>query len=406
MAGLTETPQGERVHIALFGRRNVGKSSLVNALTGQPVSIVSDVPGTTTDPVGKAMELLPLGPVLFIDTPGLDDDAGELGASRAGRARDVLNRADVALLVTDPAGGFGPFEEKIAGLIRGKNIPMAVILNKCDLAAPGAAEAMLRGLAAAARAPALAVSAAERSGIEELKAAIARLAPEEEGRRLVGDLLKPGGLAVLVTPIDAAAPKGRLILPQQQAIRDILDAGAAAAIVQPEALPRLLERLPAPPDLVVTDSQAFAQVAAALPPGQPLTSFSILFARYKGDLTELVAGARSIERLRDGDRILIAEGCTHHRQSDDIGTVKIPRLLERKTGRRLVFDHAAGTRYARDLKGYALVVHCGGCMLTRREMLWRIGQARAAGVPIVNYGVLLAHLNGILPRCLFFMRPQ
>ena len=395
---LNETPRGERLPVAIFGRRNVGKSRLINALTGQDVSIVSEVKGTTTDPVSKAMGLLPLGPVVIIDTPGLDDD-GALGALRVQRTRDVLHRTDVALLVTDAEGGFGACERELVAAVREKKLPLAVVFNKADLAAP--AEAALRDVAAQAQAPVHVVSAATGAGVEDLKLALARLVPEADAKfRIVGDLLRPADLVVLVVPIDKAAPKGRLILPQQQTIRDILEADATAVVTKEFELRETLARLGRKPRLVVTDSQVFAKVSADTPPDVWLTSFSILFARYKGDLGELVRGAKAVEKLRDGDRILVAEGCTHHRQSDDIGTVKIPRWLRQHTGKELVFEHAAGMKYPRDLKAYALAVHCGGCMLNRREMQWRIAQARAAGVPIVNYGVLIAYLQGILPRCL------
>ena len=395
---LNGTPRGERVHIALFGRRNVGKSRLINALTGQEVSIVSEVKGTTTDPVSKAMELLPLGPVVIIDTPGLDDE-GSLGEQRMQRTREVLNRTDVALLVTEAESGWGSCEQALAAQVRGKGLPLLVVFNKADLAAPS--EGLCREAAAQAQAAVHVVSAATGAGVEDLKLALARIVPEDDDKfRIVGDLLRPADLVVLVVPIDKAAPKGRLILPQQQTIRDILEADALAVVTKETELRETLASLGRKPRLVVTDSQAFAKVSADVPPDVWLTSFSILFARYKGELGELVRGARAVERLKDGDRILVAEGCTHHRQSDDIGTVKIPRWLRQRTGKELVFEHASGMKYPRDLKEYALVVHCGACMLNRREMHWRLAQAREAGVPIVNYGVLIAHLQGILPRCL------
>ena len=398
MSTLNETPQGERVHIALFGRRNVGKSSLINALTGQEVSIVSDVKGTTTDPVYKAMELLPLGPIMIIDTPGLDDE-GALGALRVQRTRDVLNKTDVALLVLEADHGLGACEQEILALVRAKGIPLLVVFNKADLLPPS--EAALRQAAEAAKAPVHAVSSTTKDGIEELKFALAKAVPEEADKlQLVGDLLHPSDLVVLVTPIDKAAPKGRLILPQQQTIRDILEADAIAVVTKEFELRETLGSLGRKPRLVVTDSQVFAKVSADVPRDVPLTSFSILFARYKGDLAELVRGAQAVEALKDGDRVLVAEGCTHHRQSDDIGTVKIPRWLRQHTGKQLVFEHASGMKYPRDLSQYALLIHCGACMLNRREMHYRIHQAKAAGVPIVNYGVLIAHLQGILERCL------
>jgi len=395
---LNETPQGERVHIALFGRRNVGKSSLINALTGQEVSIVSEVKGTTTDPVYKAMELLPLGPIMIIDTPGLDDE-GALGELRVQRTRDVLNKTDVAILVLEADYGLGPCEQEILALVRAKNIPMVVVFNKADLAAPS--EALLKQAADLAKAPAHAVSSTTRDGIEDLKLALAKVVPEEADKfQIVGDLLKPSDLVVLVTPIDKAAPKGRLILPQQQTIRDILEADAIAVVTKEFELRETFASLGRKPRLVITDSQVFAKVSADTPRDVPLTSFSILFARYKGDLTELVRGVRAVESLKDGDRVLVAEGCTHHRQSDDIGTVKIPRWLRQHTGKQLVFEHTSGMKYPRDLAQYALLIHCGACMLNRREMHYRIAQARVAGVPIVNYGVLIAYMQGILDRCL------
>jgi len=417
---MNTTPQGERVHIAVFGRRNVGKSSLVNALTGQAVSIVSDVKGTTTDPVRKAMELLPLGPVLFIDTPGLDDE-GALGELRIERTYDVLNQTDIAILVKEAESLFNrsaDFPVRICGLenphsvtdntddellsrIREKNIPFVVVLNKVDLCS-GAAVLRLPVLAQHSSAATFLVSAKTGEGIEALKLALAHLIPDTANPKLISDLLAPGDVVVLVTPIDAAAPKGRLILPQQQVIRDILDAHATAIITQPAELRQTLAKLSAPPRMVITDSQAFAEVASATPPDVPLTSFSILFARYKGDLDALADGAKAVDKLQDGDCILMAEGCTHHRQTDDIGTVKIPRALQAKTGKSLVFEHVSGIQFPKDLSKYALIVHCGACMQNRREVLYRIRQAQDANVPITNYGVLLAHLQGMLQRCLIF----
>jgi [FeFe] hydrogenase H-cluster maturation GTPase HydF len=387
---MNTTPQGERTRIVLLGRCNVGKSSLINALAGQPVAIVSSVRGTTTDPVRKAMEILPIGPVLLCDTPGLDD-AGDLGALRMARTQDELRQADLALVVTDAATGVGPLEAEVIARLTASKTPYLVVCNRID---------EYGGLDRKADEHAIFVSALTGQGIAELKAAIIKALPDDAKRPIAADLVKPGDVVILVTPIDSAAPKGRLILPQQQVIRDLLDAGVMPLVTRETELAKALAALAAPPALVITDSQAFAAVAAVLPPDAPLTSFSILFARYKGDLGALAAGAETVAKLRDGDRILIAEGCTHHRQDDDIGTVKIPRLLEKKTGRKLVFEHAAGMHYPENLGDYALVVHCGGCMLNRREMLYRIAAARAAGVPIVNYGVLLACLNGILPRAL------
>jgi [FeFe] hydrogenase H-cluster maturation GTPase HydF len=387
---MNTTPQGERTRIVLLGRCNVGKSSLINALAGQPVAIVSSVRGTTTDPVRKAMEILPIGPVLLCDTPGLDD-AGDLGALRMARTQDELRQADLALVVTDAATGVGPLEAEVIAKLNASKTPYLVVCNRID---------EYGVLDRKADEHAIFVSALTGNGIEELKAAIIKALPDDARRPIAADLVKPGDIVVLVTPIDSAAPKGRLILPQQQVIRDLLDAGVMPLVTRETELAKALASLASPPALVITDSQAFAAVAAVLPPDAPLTSFSILFARYKGDLGALAAGAEAVANLCDGDRILIAEGCTHHRQDDDIGTVKIPRLLEKKTGRKLVFEHAAGMHYPNNLADYALVVHCGGCMLNRREMLYRVAAARAAGVPIVNYGVLLACLNGILPRAL------
>ena len=404
---LHTTPQGERTRIVLLGRCNVGKSSLINALAGQPVAIVSSVRGTTTDPVRKAMEILPIGPVLLCDTPGLDD-ASDLGVLRMARTQNELRQADLALVVTDAATGIGPLEAEVIAKLNASKTPYLVVCNRSDeLGERGTGNGeqpsnrptvqlsnRQRGNGG------IAVSALTGQGIEELKATIIKALPDDARRPIAADLVKPGDVVVLVTPIDSAAPKGRLILPQQQVIRDLLDAGVMPLVTRETELAKALASLSAPPALIITDSQAFAAVAAVLPPNAPLTSFSILFARYKGDLDALAVGAEAVAKLRDGDRILIAEGCTHHRQEDDIGTVKIPRLLEKKTGRKLVFAHAAGMHYPDDLANYALVVHCGGCMLNRREMLYRIAAAQAAGVPIVNYGVLLACLNGILPRAL------
>ena len=387
---MNTTPQGERTRIVLLGRCNVGKSSLINALAGQPVAIVSSVKGTTTDPVRKAMEILPIGPVLLCDTPGLDD-VSDLGALRMARTQDELRQADLALVVTDAVTGIGPLEAEVIAKLRAAKTPYLVVFNRIDENGE---------LDRKADEHAIFVSALTGNGIEELKAAIIKVLPDDARRPIASDLVKPGDVVILVVPIDSAAPKGRLILPQQQVIRDLLDAGVMPLVTRETELAKALDALAAPPTLVITDSQAFAAVSAILPSETPLTSFSILFARYKGDLAALAAGADALANLRDGDRILIAEGCTHHRQEDDIGTVKIPRLLQKKTGKKLVFAHAAGMHYPDDLADYALVVHCGGCMLNRREMLYRIAAAQAVGVPIVNYGVLLACLNGILPRAL------
>lgn len=387
--GLNDAPSGERIHIGFFGRRNAGKSSLVNAVTGQELSVVSQVKGTTTDPVSKAMELLPLGPVLIIDTPGFDDE-GALGELRIQKTKQILNRADCAVLVVDAVSGKTQAEEELLALFREKEIPYLVAYNKCELApglTPGPEE--------------IAVSAQQGAGIGELKERLAALAHTEgPQRRLVGDLLKPGDLAVLVTPIDSAAPKGRLILPQQQTIRDVLEAGAAAVVVQETGLRETLASLGKPPALVVTDSQAFGKVSADAPREIPLTSFSILMARYKGFLEEAVLGAARLDQLKDGDRVLIAEGCTHHRQCEDIGTVKLPRWLREYTGKDLLLETSSGLGFPENLSPYRLVIHCGGCMLNERELRYRRKSAADAGVPFTNYGTAIAQMHGILRRSL------
>ena len=387
---LNATPSGERVHIAFFGRRNAGKSSLVNAFTGQDLAIVSDVKGTTTDPVSKAMELLPLGPVQIIDTPGLDDE-GELGTLRVQRTKLVLRKTDLAILVADATAPLGETEQALLDLCRARNIPWILVRSKADLL-----EAIPE-----AGADTIYVSAKTGYHIHELKELAARLALGTENRRpLVSDLLQPGDTAVLVVPIDKAAPKGRLILPQQQVIRDALEAGAAVLVCRETELNAALQALNAPPKLVVTDSQVFGKVAQIVPESVPLTSFSILMARCKGDLALTVAGAAAVRNLKDGDRVLIAEGCTHHRQCEDIGTVKIPRWLAESTGKTLQYDFCSGVEFPEDLTPYALVVHCGGCTLNPKEMAARQRLAVDQAVPITNYGVLIAAVHGILPRTL------
>ena len=398
---LQDTPRGERVHIALFGRRNAGKSSLINALTGQQISIVSDVAGTTTDPVFKAMELLPIGPVVMIDTPGLDDE-GELGMLRIERARAVLEKTDAAIITADSRIDISDFERGILTQIKDRKIPAVLVLNKSDLAGEMHDLKVYAGsLQKELHIPVVIASGVTGEGIEELKQALIRLLPEDEDKfQLVGDLLSPSDIVVLVVPIDKAAPKGRLILPQQQTIRDILEADAMAVITKEFELRDTLASLAKKPRLVITDSQVFAKVSADTPKDIPLTSFSILFARYKGDLPVMVRGARAIDTLEDGDKILIAEGCTHHRQCDDIGTVKLPRWIRMHTGKNIEFVFTSGGTFPSDLTPYHMIVHCGACMLNRREMHYRIRSAEKAGIPVANYGVLIAYMQGILPRVL------
>ena len=392
MSRLHETPSGERVHISLFGRRNAGKSSLINAITGQSLAIVSEQKGTTTDPVSKAMELLPLGPVLVTDTPGLDDE-GELGALRVEKARQVLGKTDIALLVVDACAGLSPEDRELLALLRERNLPRLLVMNQCDRLPENTPRPALEGETT------LWVSAATGENIHQLKEAIAALRPAS-GReaRIVADLLSPGDLVVLVTPIDEAAPKGRLILPQQQTIRDILEAGAMAAVTRETELPQTLAALKAPPRMVITDSQAFAKVSKDVPETVPLTSFSILFARYKGNLMGALRGVKALETLEDGDKVLISEGCTHHRQCNDIGTVKIPGWIRKKTGKEPEFVFTSGGEFPQDLTPYRLIVHCGGCMLNEREMQTRARRAAEQGVPMTNYGILIAHITGILAR--------
>ena len=384
---MNNTPSGERVHIGFFGRRNAGKSSIVNAVTGQDLAVVSDVKGTTTDPVSKAMELLPLGPVMIIDTPGYDDE-GALGSLRVKKTRQVLNKTDIAVLVTDGTQDVQETDRELMELFRAKEIPWILVRNKADLL-PQIPEDTDREIW---------VSALQGQKIQELKERIARLRQEAPEKRIIADKLSPGDLAVLVVPIDKAAPKGRLILPQQQTIRDILEAGAGAIVVRDSELELTLGKLGRDPELVITDSQVFGSVSKIVPRQVPLTSFSILMARYKGLLEEAVRGAAAVAGLRDGDTVLIAEGCTHHRQCDDIGTVKIPGWLRKATGKELNIRVCSGTEFPDDLSGIALVVHCGGCMLNEREVRYRMKCAVDQGVPITNYGILIAHLNGILKR--------
>ena len=388
--GLNEQPSGERLHIAFFGMRNAGKSSVVNAVTGQKLSLVSDVKGTTTDPVRKAMELLPLGPVVIIDTPGIDDE-GELGRMRVERALRVLDRTDVAVLVVDGSVGMREPDRELECAFRSRNLPYLIVYNKCDLEAPHPD----------APENALCVSARTGTNIRELEERIGKLGGcAETEKRLIADLVSPGDLVVLVTPIDAAAPKGRLILPQQQVIRDLLESAAISVVTRETELAQTLEALGRRPRMVVTDSQAFGPVSRIVPNDVLLTSFSILFARYKGNLEGAVRGAAALDRLRDGDTVLVSEGCTHHRQCGDIGTVKLPNWIRSYTGRQLRFEFTSGGEFADDLTPYALAVHCGGCMLNEREMQSRAERAERAGVPFTNYGIVIAQTHGILRRSL------
>ncbi|MDR2193451.1 MAG: [FeFe] hydrogenase H-cluster maturation GTPase HydF [Treponema sp.] len=398
---MNETTSSLRVHIGFFGRRNVGKSSLVNAVTGQELAIVSDVKGTTTDPVYKAMELLPLGPVVIIDTPGIDDE-GALGELRVLKAKQALNKTDVAVLVIDASVGTEEqADQELIRIFQEKQVPFIIAYNKIDRVAGSIPDVLDTVTPDPYAAPRIRVSAKNKTNIDMLKERIAALAKTEEPKlRLVGDLIDPSDFVVLVVPIDKAAPKGRLILPQQQTIRDILEADGTAIVVKEYELRDTLRFLGKKPRLVITDSQVFAKVSADTPPDIPLTSFSILFARYNGLLTAAVEGAQALDALEDGDRILISEGCTHHRQCDDIGTVKLPRWIRNYAGKRLEFAFTSGGDFPFDLSSYALIVHCGGCMLNNREMRYRRQCAADQSVPITNYGVLIAHIQGILPRCI------
>lgn len=395
---MQDTPKGNRLHIAIFGRRNAGKSSLINALTHQDLAVVSPVPGTTTDPVYKAMEILPIGPVMIIDTAGIDDE-GDLGALRVEKTMQVLNKADLVLLVVDATGDLSVYEERIVAECKQKQLAVLGVANKADLMLPS--QESMQSWSDRLNIPFWPTSAASGEGIEVLKTQIIQQAPENwESIPVIGDLLNPGETVVLVVPIDLAAPKGRLILPQVQTIRDILDHDATCVVVKERELKEALQNMQQPPKLVVTDSQEFLKVAADTPPEVLLTSFSILFARHKGDLETFVKGVKAIDTLKPGDKVLIAEGCTHHRQADDIGKVKIPRWLRQFVGGELVFEWVSGGTFPRDVSTYQLIVHCGSCMLNRREVLSRLAGAREQEIPIVNYGILIAHVHGILHRAL------
>lgn len=400
MAGMNQTPTSERVHIGFFGRRNAGKSSVMNAVTGQNLAVVSQVKGTTTDPVYKSMELLPLGPVTLMDTPGIDD-IGELGALRVKKSYQALNKTDTAVVVLDGALGATPEDLALISKIREKKIPWLAVVNKQDQLTPARQQEIETDLVGDGipKEQILWVSATEKTGIFELKERLAHLAkPEENQQPLVSDLVSPEDFVVLVVPIDKAAPKGRLILPQQQVIRDLLDTGAIPVVCRDTELESTLTRLGQTPRLVITDSQAFEKVSRITPESIPLTSFSILFARYKGTLEPSVKGAAALDTLEDGDTVLICEGCTHHRQCDDIGSVKLPRWIGEYTKKELNFAFTSGTEFPDELEQYKMIVHCGGCMLNAREMKYRMSCALDQGVPMTNYGILIAQLKGILKR--------
>ena len=396
--GLNDLPRANRVHIAFFGKRNVGKSSVINAVTGQELAIVSEVKGTTTDPVFKTMEILPIGPFVIVDTACMDDEV-KLGELRMQKTLDVLNKTDVAVFVTDGAGELDESEMKIITMIKDKKIPIIAVMNKADLVE--VSDEKTKEFEKKYNVKVCPVSAKTNYGVDELKLAISKsIKTDDDKFKIVGDLIDKGDFVILVTPIDSSAPKGRVILPQQQTVRDVLERDAICIVIKENDIKHTLANLAVKPRLVITDSQAFEKVNADLPADIPLTSFSILFARLKGELDELIKGAYVIDRLKDGDKILIAEACTHHVQSEDIGRVKIPNWLSKKTGKSLVFEHSAGYGYKDDLSKYALVIHCGACMLNRREMMYRIEAAKKAVVPIVNYGIIIAYMNGILERAI------
>ena len=392
---LNATPSSNRIHIGIFGRRNAGKSSIINAITGQNLAIVSDVKGTTTDPVLKAMELLPLGPVVIIDTPGLDD-IGELGELRIQKAYQMLNKTDIAVLVIDSTLGATVEDLNILTRIIDKHIPYIIVWNKCDISKTDVPSSLPDTVSPK---QCISVSAKTNTNIHELKELIAAQLPQTiNEKHIVGDLIKPLDTVVLVIPIDSSAPKGRLILPQQQTIRDLLESNAISIVIKETELEDTLKKLPAPPQLVVTDSQAFKKVAAIVPKDVPLTSFSILFARYKGNLKTVVNGAHTLDSLLDEDILLISEGCTHHRQCEDIGTVKLPNWIRSYTGKDIQFEVTSGTEFPTDLSKYRMIIHCGGCTLNEREMKYRLQCAEDQNIPITNYGTAIAHMNGILER--------
>ncbi|MBQ3540973.1 MAG: [Phascolarctobacterium sp.] len=388
---LNSTPSGERIHIGIFGKRNAGKSSLINAITSQDLSIVSDQKGTTTDPVFKAMELLPLGPVMVIDTPGIDDE-GELGNMRVQRAYQILNKTHLAILVVDGISGLSDEDEKLLAFIQEKNVPVIVAFNKSELLTDEERQNIKVDV------PYMLVSAATGENIYQFKTALAKLLPEDEPNVMLEDLLQPNDVVVLVTPIDSSAPKGRLILPQQLVIRNIIDNKGIAIVVQPDELENALAKLNQKPRLVVTDSQVFSRVAEIVPEDIELTSFSILMARYKGALVNSINGVKALDSIQDDDIVLISEGCTHHRQCDDIGTVKLPNWIRNHTKAEPKFVFTSGNEFPLDLHNYKMIIHCGGCMLNEREIMYRNKCAHLQNIPMTNYGIAIAYLNGILKR--------
>ncbi len=391
---LSSTPRGERIYIGFFGMRNAGKSSVVNAFTNQQIAIVSDVKGTTTDPVYKAMELLPLGPVMIVDTPGIDDE-GELGALRVTKCKEVMAKVDIAIHVVDGTIGLTDGDRMLMKMFKDRNLPYITVYNKLDLVQQRIGKDRTKEVAQ----DSIWVSASDKININDLKEMVGHLVVDPtNGRKIISDLISEGDIVVLVTPIDESAPKGRLILPQQQTLREILDSKAISIVTQVPQIPQVLASLNKPPKLVVTDSQAFKEVNEMVPQEIPLTSFSMLFARYKGDLGEAILSAKTLDSLEDGAHILISEGCTHHRQCNDIGTVKLPKMITRTTGKNFHFEWSSGDSFPDILSEFDLVIHCGGCMLNPREMMHRIRICQSAGVPITNYGVILAHMQGILPR--------
>ena len=398
MAGLNETASSDRLHIGFFGCRNAGKSSVVNAVTNQEIAVVSDVKGTTTDPVQKAMELLPLGPVVIIDTPGYDDDDKLLGEKRVARTKKILNKSDIAILVVSAIEGINDYDKELLSIFSTKDIPYLIVFNKCDLIDSSKKAGLVNALDDKQKENVMYVSAVKKEGIEDLKNKIGSLKPDDNKKSLVEDIVKKNDFVVLVTPIDESAPKGRMILPQVQMIRDILDHDASCVVTKETELKNVLDTAAKKPDFVITDSQVFKLVDSIVPKDIPLTSFSILLARHKGFLEAAVKGVEAVKDLKVGDTVLIAEGCTHHRQCYDIGTYKIPKWLREAVGGEINFETSSGTEFPEDLSKYKMVIHCGGCMTPDREMLYRMKCAVDAGIPFTNYGIFIAYVNGILSR--------